>query len=191
LWEVTIMNDEHQSQIIARAKAHWDAGIHALAGSRVFEHIPLTHCPIWAANLLQAVYQHIPPVPEVTAVLEFGWLPEQWPRFRAREAHEIFDAVRRINNMADVETVQHQIFDLAEDAAGVIYTARQYPAPFDYERGWRIVERYYRVVQRLSLDMSQAWDIVADKRYILQDLDASFRCTIGCPLCNAEASKNA
>jgi hypothetical protein len=174
------MNDEQRLQIVAQARAYWDEGFPRRTGMVIFECIPLDDRPLWAADLLEAVYSHIPPIPQVTAVLEFATKPELWPHSRRHEAHGIFDAVRDINLTSD-ESAHYQILDLAEDAAGITYTARQYPAPFDHARGWRIVELLYHLIKTLALDETDAWQIVANKRYIL--LDAPIRCNPGCPTC--------
>ncbi len=177
------MDDLQKREIIERAKAYWDNNSPLKTGLIIFERIPLEFRPVWAADILAFVYPHLTPMPEVTAALEFASQPDQWPLSRSSEAHRIFVNISwQQGEFADFYSVEAQILELAKHMAGITYTARQYPAPFDHHRGWSIVEQLHNITKQIPLDEVKAWEIVANERYIL--LDAPISCNPGCPICH-------
>jgi hypothetical protein len=177
------LNDQQKLEIIEQAKVHWNGGNALKTGEIIFERIPLELRSFWASDLLEFVYPQITPVPEITAALDFATQPEHWSRFRYQEAHRIFDELRSLlGQLADVDDIKADILTLAEYTVAITYTARQYPAPFDHNKGWRIVDQFYRLVKRLSFDEVTAWDELTNKIYIR--LEAPISCHSGCNVCH-------
>jgi hypothetical protein len=176
------MNDEKKNQIIAEARVYWDKGLPFHTGITLFERIPLRYRGRWAAQMLEAAYLHIPPIPEVTAAIEFARTPTMLSEDQGYMAHSVFSALRNLRlETSDLDSLSEQIVVLAEHTTGITYTARQYPAPYDHNRGWRIVEEFYVLVKQIPMHEIHSWSIVANPRYIL--LDAPVPCNPGCPIC--------
>ena len=177
------LNDLQKQQVIEQAQDYWNKGNPLKTGLIIFERIPLEFRPIWAADILEFVYPHFTPIPEIAVGLEFARQPDQWPPSRSREAHRIFDEIRgqrlELNN---IKAIEDRILELAEHMVGITYTARQYPAPFDHDRGWRIVKQLYHITTQIPLDEMKAWQTLANEDYIL--LDAPINCNPGCPICH-------
>lgn len=171
------MDDLQKQKVISEAAHFWNSGKPYSAGMLIFERIPLIFRPFWAANQLEFVRPYSRHLPEIDIALKFAREPDVWPIERCDEAHRIFYKIRRVS-LVD----QHDpILTLAEHVTGITYTARQYPAPFDHDRGWRIVDQLYNVAKRYQLDMAMTLNIVAQERYIT--LDAPIKCHSGCGWC--------
>src|SRR4051812_18878531 len=127
------MDSVQKQQIVNQAKDFWDRGVPVKAGMLIFERIPLEKRADWAVNILDFIYQHFNPIPEIDAVVEFARRAELWPKLRYREAHGLFDAVRvRSLNLSPIDPLDEKISRFAENTAGITYSSRQYPAPFDH-----------------------------------------------------------
>jgi hypothetical protein len=169
-----------KQQVITKASADWNRGQARQAGVIIFETIPVNRRHVWAYEILKLAYSHFPKDPRVDAVLEFAEHPEKWGEGRdsrhSREAHRIVDEV---NQRYDDPI----IFHLATQVGKIVYTAQQYPAPFDHSAGWEIAEILKQIVQQLN-DREfevQAWSTLANGRFI--ELEEPVMCHPTCPTC--------
>lgn len=176
------MDSSLRSTIIAEARVYWDRGYPIKTGMLIFERIPLEFRAAWSADILEFAYRPFEPISEIDAVLEFARNPEQWPVTKARQAHDLFGAVRRRSlELPEKTEFDYLVSTLAEHTTGITYTSRQYPAPFDHNRGWRIVEIFKNLIALISLDEFDAWQILVNENYLL--LDFPIICHPGCPVC--------
>lgn len=145
------MDEALKSEIIGKAREYWMAGRTQEAGTLIFEHIPVIHRPIWAANVLAVACSDNPTVPEIEAVLDFARNPEQWRHKTSNEAHGVFNAVRwRAINLPSSGQIYDKILSLAEDTAKVTYNAYQYSAPFDHWAGWYIAVNLKHIEEQVG-----------------------------------------
>jgi hypothetical protein len=176
------LDDLQKRQIIDEAWTYWQSGEPLRAGMIIFEHLPLKNRPSWAADLLGIAYYHFPDVPEVDAVVEFARYPGDWYPLRYREAHMIFDRVRQLSlQVNNFDSDEKDLLRLAEYTAKITYTSRQYPAPFDHNAGWYIVQELHSIVKRLALDEDAIRAKVTGERFSF--LAEPICCHPACPLC--------
>lgn len=178
------MNSAERSQIIAEASAFWHQDQPVKAGMLIFERIPLHLRPQWSAAILELAYPYIEPLPEIDLVFNFVREPQLWPLDKSREAHGVFDAVREFSIARGFPSdLIQSVCTLAENVAGITYTSRQFNAPFDHNRGWRIAEDIRAINTHLSNSkfVDAAWQSHCSEQYIL--LDVPVRCNRGCPIC--------
>ena len=166
-----------KQQVISEAFEYWNAGRLIEAGQTIFESIPVAYRHRWAAEILQVASQRFPKLAEVDAVLEFATTPDKYGRGRESnysEAHRIVDAVNWRDSL---------ILKLATQVGKVVYTAQQYPAPYDHNAGWRIVEVLKQIVQQVNdADFAKtAWATLCNEKYI--ELDKPVMCHPACPVC--------
>jgi hypothetical protein len=177
------MDNIKKQQIIAEARIYWDAEHPIKAGMLIFERVPLDFRAEWATSILEFVYAHIEPVPEIDAVLEFAKNPNQWPMAKAGQAHDLFTAVRKRSlERTPTTEIDNLISRLAENTTAVTYNSRQYPAPFDHQKAWRIADLFKELVARLQLGDDIAWRVLSNQYYIL--LDTPISCNSACPMCH-------
>ncbi|MFZ6028557.1 MAG: hypothetical protein ACOYYS_12645 [Chloroflexota bacterium] len=134
---------------------------------------------VWAYGILKLACSCFPKAEAVETALEFAEYPEKWgygKDGRAHDAHRIVDAV---NPRGDTPI----IFQLATQVGKVVYTAQQYPAPFDHGAGWEIAAVLKQIV--LSRNDSEfeklAWATLANRDFI--SLEKLVACHPGCPIC--------
>jgi|GEM_PF-6028724 len=171
-----------KQQIIERAFAYWNRNEARQTGVILYETIPVNRRHVWAYEILKLAYSHFPKDPRIDAVLEFAELPEKWGEGRdsrlSREAHRIVD---KVNHDYDYPI----IFHLATQVGKIVYTAQQYPAPFDHSAGWEVAELLKQIVQQIN-DREfevQAWSTLANERFI--ELEEPVMCHPACPTCTA------
>lgn len=167
------MNDSQKKQVIQKAFEFWENGQAFQAGSVIFECVPLDKRHLWAFHILNFAYSIYPRNTDIEAVLEFSEHPEKWKQ-HAHEAHKIVD---KVNRMGDL------IFDLATQVGKIVYTAQQFPAPFDHNAGWKIAECLKEMVlQKDEVEFtSKAWSVLANPSFII--LDKPIMCHSNCPTC--------
>jgi len=169
-----------KQQIIERAFADWNSNEARQTGAILFETIPVNRRHVWAYEILKLAYSHFPKDSRIDAVLEFAKHPERWgegPDSRlSREAHRIVDEV---NYRYDYPI----IFRLATQVGKIVYTAQQYPAPFDHSAGWEIAQILKQIVQQLDNPEFelQAWSALANESFI--ELEEPVMCHPSCPTC--------
>ena len=169
-----------KQQIIEKASAYWNSNEARQTGVIIFETILVNRRHVWAYEILKLAYSHFPKDQRVEAVLEFAEHPQKWGKGRdsrhSREAHRIVDEV---NHRYDYPI----IFRLATQVGKIVYTAQQYPAPFDHSAGWEIAEILKQIVQQLN-DREfeiQAWSTLANESFI--ELEEPVMCHPACPTC--------
>jgi hypothetical protein len=169
-----------KQRIIERAFAYWNRNEAQQTGAIIFETIPVNRRHVWAYEILKLVYSHFPNDPRIDAVLEFAEHPEKWGEGTnsplSREAHRIVDEV---NQRYDDPI----IFRLATQVGKIVYTAQQYPAPFDHSAGWEIAEILKQVVHQVNDREfeAQARSILANESFI--ELEEPVMCHPACPTC--------
>lgn len=174
-----MVKDKLRNQVIEKARAFWDSDQPLQAGAEIFEHIPIDQRHVWAYGILKLACSYFPKDAAIEAVLEFAEHPEKWgygKDGRAHEAHRIVDAVNHRN--ADLI-----IFQLAVQVGKVVYTAQQYPAPFDHGAGWEIAAVLKQIVRsRNDSEFEKlAWATLANRDFI--SLEKLVACHPGCPVC--------
>jgi hypothetical protein len=182
--EVSSMETIQQNIIVANAKRFLAQGQAFKAGMLIFERIPLELRPEWCTNIFELAYQHISPLPEIETLLDFVKHPEHWPLEESRRAHGVFDAIPQCSSpTTSDERIYQTVLYMAENVAGITYTSRQFTAPFDHNRGWRIAENISEISQFLDDEFAnKAWQMHFDPRYIQLDIPVS--CSRGCPICH-------
>jgi hypothetical protein len=174
------MKKELKQQIIEKALIYWNSNQARLAGVTLFETIPVNRRHIWAYEILKMAYLHFPKDSRIDTVLEFAQHPEKWGEGRdsrrSPEAHRIVDEVNRDYDYPI-------IFHLATQVGKIVYTAQQYPSPFDHSAGWIIAEILKQIVQQLndSEFEEQAWATLANESFI--ELEEPVMCNPACPIC--------
>lgn len=119
---------------------HWRTGNALKAGEILFERLPASHRPRWAADVLAVCCSALDVVPaQVADLLEIARSAERWS-----EGHRAFDALRD-----EVLLVEHghrtlprltfQLLFVAENVARVVYNAGEPSDPFDRDGGWWVV----------------------------------------------------
>ena len=169
-----------RQQIIEKASAYWNSDEARQAGVTIFETIPINRRHTWAYEILKLAYSHFPKDHRLDAVLEFAERPEKWGAGRdsrhSPDAHRIVDEV---NYRYDYPI----IFRLATQVGKIVYTAQQYPAPFDHSAGWEIAEILKQIVQQLN-DREfeiQAWSTLVNESFM--ELEEPVMCHPACPTC--------
>ncbi len=174
---VILMNKSQRQQITQKARHYWDTEQPFQTGGVIFESIPVDLRHQWAAKILEVAYAHFPPDARIEAVLDFAKFPEKWGKgveSRHSEAHRI---------VSNVNWQEHPLLSLATQVGKIVYTAQQYPAPFDHGAGWKIAEDLKQIVQQLSDPefTVQAWMALANEEFIL--LEENVMCHPACPTC--------
>ena len=74
-------------------------------------------------------------------------------------------------------------FNNHEHFGKIVYTAQQFPAPFDHSAGWEIAKYLKEIVlQRNEVECTlKAWSILANPSFII--LDKPIMCHPNCPTC--------
>ena len=174
------MEKELRQQIIEKALAYWNSNEARLAGVTIFETIPVNRRHTWAYEILKLAYMQFPKDPRIDTVLEFAQHPEKWGEGkdsqRPPEAHRIVDEVNRHYDYPI-------IFRLATQIGKIVYTAQQYPAPFDHSARWEIAEILKQIVQQLGDHQFEvlAWSTLANESFI--ELEKPVMCHPACPTC--------
>lgn len=171
------MDDKRKRQIIEEASAYWKNDLAFQAGGVIFETIPVHRRHTWAYEILNLAYAHFPKDPRIEAVLEFAEHPQKWDGDdeSTQTAHQIVDEVNRIYGSP--------IFRLAVQAGKIVYTAQQYPAPFDHSAGWEIARVLKYITQQLQDPVfeAKAWLALANESFI--ELEEPVACHPACPTC--------
>ena len=115
----------------------------------------------------------------IEAVLEFARHPEHWGE--GKEGH--YDEAHRIVVEVNRQYDNPLIFQLATQVGKIVYTAQQYPAPFDHSAGWKIAETLKRIVQKIDTGKfaGRAWAALANEEFIV--LEKPVMCHPACPMC--------
>ncbi|MFZ6028181.1 MAG: hypothetical protein ACOYYS_10750 [Chloroflexota bacterium] len=158
------MHDELRNQVIEKARAFWDNDQPLQAGAQIFERIPIDRWHVWAYGILKLACSYFPKDAAIETVLEFAEHPEKWGygrEGRTHDAHRIVDTANRRN-------ADPIIFQLATQVGKVVYTAQQYPAPFDHGAGWEIAAVLKQIVQsRNDTEFEKlAWAALANRDFI-------------------------
>ena len=172
-----LMDDVFKQQIIQKARRYWDNEQPFQAGGVIFECIPVEKRHVWAYEILKFAYSLYPQSRIIDAVLEFAQHPEKWSEGKnnLREAHRIVDDANRYYD--------DPILGLATQAGKIVYTAQQFPAPFDHSAGWKIAEYLKEIIrQKNSSELEEiAWARLADPDFIV--LNKPVMCHPACPTC--------
>lgn len=172
---MSMMGTTFQQQTIQKAHILWDENEAFKAGGVIFETIPVNRRHQWAYEILKLASDHFPFNPRIEAVLAFAQAPENW-RESIRQAHEIVDEVNQHDDFPI-------IFRLATQIGKIVYTAQQFPAPFDHSAGWKIAEMLKLTVQEINDREfeAKAWLTLANQDFIV--LEEPVMCHPGCPTC--------
>jgi hypothetical protein len=134
-----------RNETVAQALASWKAGRATLAGWLLYEQIPISLRPLWAARILDASRGVTPWPPEVEAVYEMARDPPEWAK-----GHAAFRAVRRLTLQYDKDDPYGCLLRLAENVAKVTYNATGPRDPFDYGAGSWVVSCLRGLVDRVN-----------------------------------------
>lgn len=144
---------------LAQAQRHWEGGHPRDAGRVIYESLPKTKRPAWAARVLELVRELAPGVPEIDRVLAVARDPARW-----QEAKQAFEAVRDVRQQTEDPLVE-SVLSLAEKVAKVAYNARGGPTPFERDAGWRVADDLRTVISRASERApkleEQAWSVLS------------------------------
>jgi hypothetical protein len=176
------METTAKTQLIEQAQAHWHDGDPIEAGRLIYEAIPLDRRQEWATVILETAAGFMSPMSEIDRVLDFGRHPEKWPLTRAREAHDVFNLPRHLHLQSPPPLLDAYL-TLAENVVKVIYTTRQYPAPFDHSAGWKVAPNL-KTMTELQDDAAftqVVWAALCDPPLLV--LDHFVRCHPSCPVC--------
>ena len=169
-----------RQQIIERAFAYWNSNEARQAGVIIFETIPVNRRPVWAYEILKLAYLQFSKDHRIDAVLEFAAHPERWGEGRdSRQSPDAHRIVDEVNYRYDYPI----IFRLATQVGKIVYTAQQYPAPFDHSAGWEIAEILKQITQQLNNRgfEVEAWSTLANEGFI--ELEEPVMCHPACPTC--------
>jgi hypothetical protein len=181
------MDDLLKRQLLAIAYDFWSQGQGLDAGQLLFEHIAPEHRPGWGANALAFALPLFPPDSDIEAVLEFAKHPEAWGRGDAgawHAAHALVGAVNRFPYIRP-EPAEQMIYTLAAMVGKVVYNAKAYPTPFDYDAGWDVVATLKRIVEHRNdpVLVDQAWQVLSAPAYLVS---AIYQCHPVCPVCRIQ-----
>ena len=144
---------------LAQAQRDWEAGRALDAGRVLYEHMPKSQRPAWAARALEFVKGLVPKTPEIERVLEIAKDPARWG-----EAYEAFQAVRPLL-LETKDPLLESVLGLAEKVAKVTYLASGAPAPFERNAGWRVAGDLRAVLMRAGDKAAkleeQAWAVLS------------------------------
>jgi hypothetical protein len=141
------------NQIVEEAKQHWEAGRALDAGRILFEHLPESSRPGWAAGILAIAAGHFPKVSEVENVLATAEAVDPTVWLGAKEIfHQVRALTLRTERQGQPGHQEHQaqlcFLLLAENTAKLTYNSFRQPgwvedlAPplprFDADAGWWI-----------------------------------------------------
>lgn len=151
-----------KQRLIDKVQEHWKAGRSLEAGRLLYENIPVELRPAWAAEVLAIARSHVPPIPEVEAVLEIASNPSRWP-----EARETFRAVRKLTLQAE-EPLYEGVLILAENVAKVTYNSSGHPPPFDHDSGWWIAQNLKYIIEQVNDPefTADAWSTLSSERFM-------------------------
>jgi hypothetical protein len=154
--------DKMKRRFINESKVFWDSGEPIKAGEILYEHIRNDHRPVWAAAVLAYCQESFPLFPEIQTVLEIANESKRWP-----EAHEAFQAVRRLYFLQSEAPLDQDFLYLAELVAKVTYNASGRSAPFDHNSGWKLVAALHKIcsIQNNSKFSDGAWYVVSCEKY--------------------------
>jgi hypothetical protein len=171
------MDIKRKQKIISDARTFWDNEHLLEAGKLIFESIPVELRHVWAASILEFAYAHFPAVPEIDAILEYARNPDKWSVGKESK----YLAARQLVNAVNLH--DNSLFELATQVGKVVYTAQQYPTPFDHSAGWQIAVALKRLAEQIidpGLE-ERAWSILCNQS--LLELETPVMCHPGCPLC--------
>ena len=175
------MNATFQQAIQEQARRDWEDGQPYQAGRAIFEYIPVASRSVWAYGILSLAAPYFPHDPRVEAVLDFARCPMQWSAGRG----ELCERTRRIIAAVDGGQAAPLMFSLAAQAGKIVYTAQQYPAPFEHHAGWKIAVVLWQIAHKLCDNefATQAWLTLAKDEFI--QLEQPVICHPACPTCRA------
>ena len=175
------MNDAFRQQIIQKAWDCWDTNQSFQAGRVIFECIPVNLRHAWSYEILNFAYPHFPRDPKIETVLDFAKHPENWGQGKDGRELEAHCIVRNVNGYGQDDL----IFRLAAQVGKIVYTAQQYPAPFDHSAGYKVAEVLKQIVQQVNDQGfgTNAWSTLANEDFIL--LEEAVMCHPACPTCIA------
>lgn len=171
------MKKTHQQQIMREAYQYWITDRPLIAGSLIFESVPVEKRHQWAAEILEFVYLHLPSLLEVDQLLEFAKNPNKWGEGKEGDYHHAHQLVDMVNQR------ETPLMALATQVGKVVYTAQQFPAPFDHSAGAKIATVLKKITQQINtIEFEQeAWKRLCDERFI--KLEQLVMCHPACPVC--------
>ncbi len=172
------MNELQKDQRVERARRYWRSGRPLEAGQTIFESVPVSLRHQWAYNILQLAYARFPHDADVEAVLAFAQSPNRWGFGRNSSHHEAHWIVTNVNDHGP-----ELIRCLAAQVGKIVYTAQQYPAPFDHSAGWSLAVVLKQLITEIGDKEFEAlsWNTLTNKQFIL--LENPVFCHPGCPVC--------
>ena len=175
------MNATFQQAIQEQAHRYWEDGQPYQAGRTIFEYIPVSSRSDWAYRILRLAAPYFPRDPRVEAVLEFASCPMQWSAGRG----DLCEQMRRVIAAVDCGQAAPLMFSLSGQAGKIVYTAQQYPGPFEHTAGWKIAVVLWQMVRKLCDNefAAQAWSTLSNGDFI--QLEQPVVCHPGCPTCRA------
>jgi hypothetical protein len=109
--------------------------IDTAAGRALFEAVPVSDRPAWAANVLRTAARATPELArQLAPVFLVASAPWEW-----RHGHDVFDDVRdAVLALEEPANARAWVLALAELVAKVSYNASDPDDPFDEDSGWWI-----------------------------------------------------
>jgi hypothetical protein len=154
--------EKEMKKSLKQASELWAAGEALRAGQLIFENLPVSDQPAWAAIVLKLVVDRSGiHSPEIAQVLIAAADPEMW-----RLGHQLFDALRnttlvlqeprKTRELTHDEDVHASIVMLAELVAKVMYNATNPQDAFDEDSGWWVADNLKWFVDHAWRDESFA-----------------------------------
>jgi hypothetical protein len=127
----------------------WTNGDPLRAGKLLYEALPQTTRPRWAASALTYCLPLIAPHPELDHLLAMTRDPAQWPT-----APDSFNRLRQTTLTLEANPSANPyelgILYLAETVAKVTYNATNGAAPYDHHAGWRLVKHLRHIADLVN-----------------------------------------
>ncbi|NOT61172.1 MAG: hypothetical protein HOP19_13215 [Acidobacteria bacterium] len=157
--------------ILNQAKEHWQQGRALQAGQLIFENLPNTDRPQWAASILRFALERSGV--QNAAFEQLLYTTDHQAMWG--NGHRVFSELRKItlemDNLRRNQSLRSEqeslclLLPLAELVAKVTYNATCPPDEFDEDSGWQIVAYLKKNLERLNQEDAQGslWSLVSKK----------------------------
>ncbi len=161
-------------KVIAQAQAHWGSGRILDAGQLLFDVIPRSKQPAWAAKILSVAAELLgTKEPAIDEVLQISRDTNRW-----REGRQVFEQLRWCTLREEGRWFRtnrrkrrlHLLY-LAENVAKVTYNASLPPDAFDEDAGWWVVRCFHDCIKILDgkESLETSWAAIVDAQISAAD----------------------